>query len=96
MEGAEQEPTSALRPSASDYGYLDRREFACNHEGFFRLCMLGMKLRDDDILTHRWFAGRTLTETGMLYDISRERVRSIEAKAFWIIFRAIKTLWQGL
>jgi hypothetical protein len=88
--------TYILRPSAWDYGYLERREFACNHEGFFRLCIERMKLRDTDILTHRWFAGRTLAETGMLYDISAERVRGIEVKAFWIIFRAVKVLWEGL
>jgi hypothetical protein len=95
----EQEMTSVLMPSFWDYRLLDRREFISDHEGFFRLCIEGMKPmrpRDAEILSQRWFEGRTLLQIGMRYDISRERVRGIEMKAFRIIFRAIQFLWEGL
>lgn len=38
--------------------------------------------REWDVLTRRWVDGESLDDVGGVYNVSRERVRQIEAKSF--------------
>jgi hypothetical protein len=88
-----------IEPSPRDgpweYGWLGRMRFAQDHEVFFRLCLETMRPRDAHLLCGRWFVELTLSDLAASYDITSERVRQIEIKAFRCIFTAIKTMWEG-